>query len=183
MTAEAAGRSVADNGTQDTVVAGIDGLAFSPEAVAEYERILGHYPVRRAALMPVLWLAQREFGWISPAVEAYVARLMELPHSWVEGVTSFYTMYYTRPMGRHHIQVCTNLSCRLRGADAIVSAVRRRLAIRPGETTPDMRFSLDTVECLASCGTAPMLQLDDRYVENLDVASVLELIDRLEEEL
>jgi NADH-quinone oxidoreductase subunit E len=108
---------------------------------------------------------------------------MELPRSWVEGVASFYTMYYTRPMGRHHIQVCTNLSCRLRGADAIVSAVRRRLAIRPGETTPDMRFSLDTVECLASCGTAPMLQLDDRYVENLDVASVLELIDRLEEEI
>ena len=167
-----------DNGTKDN--SGQPG--FSAEAMAEYERILGRYPVPRAALMPVLWLAQKEFGWISPEVEAYIASLMELPRAWVEGVVSFYTMYYTRPMGRHHIQVCTNLSCRLRGADAIVSAVRRRLGIEPGETTADMGFSLDTVECLASCGTAPMLQLGDRYVENLDVGAVLKLIDELEKE-
>lgn len=169
---------MADNGTTD-----ISGQpSFSTEAMAEYERILARYPVPRAALMPVLWLAQREFGWISSEVEAYVASLMELPRAWVEGVVSFYTMYYTRPMGRHHIQICTNLSCRLRGADAIVSAVRRRLGIEPGETTTDMGFSLDTVECLASCGTAPMLQLGDRYVENLNVTAVLELIDELEKE-
>lgn len=169
---------MADNGTKDN--SGQPG--FSAEAMAEYERILGRYPVPRAALMPVLWLAQREFGWISPEVEAYIASLMELPRAWVEGVVSFYTMYYTRPMGRHHIQICTNLSCRLRGADAIVSAARRRLGIEPGETTTDMGFSLDTVECLASCGTAPMLQLGDRYVENLNVTAVLELIDELEKE-
>ena len=169
---------MADNGTTD-----ISGQpSFSTEAMAEYERILARYPVPRAALMPVLWLAQREFGWISPEVEAYIASLMELPRAWVEGVVSFYTMYYTRPMGRHHIQICTNLSCRLRGADAIVSAARRRLGIEPGETTTDMGFSLDTVECLASCGTAPMLQLGDRYVENLNVTAVLELIDELEKE-
>ena len=157
--------------------------SFSAEAMAEYEAILAHYPVRRAALMGVLWLAQREFGWLSPEVQAYVARLMDIPLGWLEGVVSFYSMYYTRPMGRHHIQVCTNLSCRLRGADAIVSAIRRRLGIKPGETTRDMRFSLDTVECLASCDTAPMLQLGDRYVENLDVPSTLELIGRLETEV
>ena len=155
---------------------------FGEQALAEYEEILGRYPVKRAALMPVLWLAQREFGWLSGEVREYVADLMELPLAWVEGVVSFYTMYYRRPMGRHHIQVCTNLSCRLRGADSIVSAVRRRIGIKPGETTRDQRFSFDTVECLGSCGTAPMLQLGDRFVENLDVGGVLDLIDDLEKE-
>ncbi|MFP6627115.1 MAG: NAD(P)H-dependent oxidoreductase subunit E [Deltaproteobacteria bacterium] len=155
-------------------------VAFSEQALAEYHEILTHYPVRRAALMPVLWLAQREFGWLSKDVQAYVAGLMELPMAWLESIVDFYTMYYTRPMGRHHIQVCTNLSCRLRGADNIVSALRRRLGVEPGEITADGKFSLDTVECLGSCGTAPMLQLGSRFVENLSVKTTLELIDGLE---
>ncbi len=158
-----------------------DAVAFSAEALAEYEEILTHYPERRAALMPVLWLAQHEFGWLSPEVQAYVASLMELPVGWVEGVATFYTMYYKRPMGKHHLQVCTNLSCYLRGAEEIIGAVRRRLDIDPGETTSDGKFSLDKAECLGSCGTAPMLQIGDGdYVENLDVDKVLALIDRLE---
>ena len=155
-------------------------VAFSDEALAEYREILTHYPQRRAALMPVLWLAQREFGWISEEVQAYVAELMELPVSWVEGAVTFYTMYYTRPMGKHHIQVCTNLSCQLRGAEEVLSAVKRRLGIEPGQTTPDGEFSLDCVECLASCGTAPVIQLADReYIENLDVDKALALIEKL----
>ncbi len=154
--------------------------AFSEEALAEYREILGRYPQRRAALMPVLWLAQREFGWLSPEVQAYVAGLMELPLAWVEGVVSFYTMFYRRQMGKHHVQVCTNLSCQLRGADEVVSAIRRRLDIGPGETTPDGKFSLDRAECLGSCGTAPVIQIGSgSYVENVDVKSALELIDRL----
>jgi NADH-quinone oxidoreductase E subunit len=155
-------------------------IAFGEDALADYERILERYPQRRAALMPVLWLAQREFGWISPQVQAYVARLMDLPRAWVEGVVSFYTMYYRRPMGRHHVQVCTNLSCMLRGAEEVLSAVRRRLEIEPGETTPDGKFSLDRAECLGSCGTAPVIQLGSGpYVENLTVERALELIERL----
>jgi len=154
--------------------------AFNEDALAEYQRILARYPERRAALMAVLWLAQREFGWIGPDVQAYVAELMELPLAWVEGVVSFYTMYYRRPMGKHHIQVCTNLSCQLRGAEEVVSAVRRKLDIGPGETTPDGKFSLDRVECLGSCGTAPVIQLGaGRYFENVDVEKALELIDKL----
>jgi NADH-quinone oxidoreductase subunit E len=161
--------------------AGAGAVAFGPEAMAEYERILTRYSQRRAALMPVLWLAQREFGWISVEVQAYVATLMELPLAWVEGVVSFYTMYYRRPMGRHHLQVCTNLSCRLRGSDVVLSALRRRLDIEPGETTRDGSFSLDRAECLGSCGTAPVVQIGSgRYVENVDTACVLELVDRLE---
>lgn len=155
-------------------------VAFSEEALAEYQEILTHYPQRRAALMAVLWLAQREFGWISKEVMAYLAGLMELPIAWIEGAVTFYTMYYTRPMGRHHIQLCTNLSCRLRGADEVLSALRRTLAIDPGETTPDGAFSLDRAECLGSCGTAPVIQLGSGpFVESLTIEKVLDLLDRL----
>jgi NADH-quinone oxidoreductase E subunit len=155
-------------------------VSFSEQALAEYHEILGHYPQRRAALMPVLWLAQREFGWISTDVMAYLADLMEIPISWVEGAVTFYTMYYTRPIGKHHIQLCTNLSCRLRGADEVMSALRRSLEIDPGETTADAKFSLDRAECLGSCGTAPVIQLGSGpYVENLTVEKAQELVDRL----
>ena len=155
-------------------------VEFSAEALAEYERILTHYPQRRAALMPVLWLAQREFGWLSTEVQAYVAKLMDLPVAWVEGAATFYTMYYKRPIGKHHLQICTNLSCQLRGADEVLSAVRRRLDIEPGETTSDMEFSLDRAECLGSCGTAPVLQLGSgSYFENLDVDGALALVEQL----
>jgi len=156
-------------------------VAFGDAALAEYQEILARYPERRAALMPVLWLAQREFGWISPRVEDYVAGLMDLPRGWVEGVVSFYTMYWRRPMGRAHLQICTNLSCYLRGAEDIYGAVSRRLDIQAGEVTQDGKFSLERAECLGSCGTAPMLQLSNgRYYENLTVESVLELVGRLE---
>jgi NADH-quinone oxidoreductase E subunit len=155
-------------------------VAFDEKALAEYREILTHYPQRRAALMPVLWLAQREFKWISRDVMAYVAELMELPIAWVEGAVTFYTMYYTRPMGQHHLQVCTNLSCRLRGADEVLSAIRRTLSIEPGETTADGKFSLDRAECLGSCGTAPVLQLGaGPFAESLTVDKALDLVARL----
>jgi NADH-quinone oxidoreductase E subunit len=131
-------------------------------------------------LLPTLWIAQREFGWISPAVEEYVAMLLELPPAHVSSVVSFYTMFYRRPVGRFHLEVCTNLSCRLRGADRVLAAAARKLGIAPGQTTADGLFTLGTVECMASCGTAPMLQLNhDRYYENLDEDAVLKLIDEL----
>ena len=153
---------------------------FSEAALAEYRAILTRYPERRAALMPTLWLAQREFGWLSlPAME-YVAELMELPLAWVTSVASFYTMYWKQPPGRFHLQLCRNLSCALRGAVEIQGAIESRLGIKDGEKTPDGRFSFEEVECLASCGTAPVLQLNNEaYHECLDVARVLALIDRL----
>jgi NADH-quinone oxidoreductase E subunit len=153
---------------------------FSPATLAAYRELLARYPERRAALMPTLWLAQREFGWLSPPVLEYVAELMELPLAWVTSVASFYTMYWKEPKGRWHIQLCRNLSCALRGAGAIQEAVEARLGIRHGERTPDGRFSLEEVECLASCGTAPVLQLNNsQYHENLDVQRTLALIERL----
>jgi NADH-quinone oxidoreductase E subunit len=157
-------------------------IGFSEAALREYAEILTRYPARRAALMPVLWLAQREFGYLSTEVMAYVAGLMELPAAWVASVASFYSMYYKRPMGKHHLQVCTNLPCALVGADGILRCLERRLGIRVGETTPDGRFSLSEVECLASCGTGPMMQANDDYHENLDAARTLEIVDRLARE-
>ena len=156
-------------------------VSFGPKAMAEYQQILARYPERRAALMPVLWLVQREFGWISPSAQRYVAELMELPVAWVEGVVSFYTMYWRRPMGRSHIAICTNLSCYLRGAEDIYDAVCRRTGVAAGEVSADGKWSVERAECLGSCDTAPMLQLNnDRYVENLTVESVTRLLDELD---
>jgi NADH-quinone oxidoreductase E subunit len=155
---------------------------FSPAAKAKFDEIVTRYPIKRAAIMPTLWLAQEEFGWLSTEVLEYVAELLELSPAFVASVASFYTMYYKRPMGRHHVQVCTNLSCALVGADRIVDCLRDRLGIDVGETSADGKFSLSVVECLASCGTAPMLQVNDDYVENLTPERVLELIDRLAHE-
>jgi NADH-quinone oxidoreductase subunit E len=153
---------------------------FSQSALAEYNELLARYPTRQAVLLPTLWIAQREFGWLSEAAQDYVARLMELPPAHVRAVVSFYTMFHRKPVGRYLLDVCTNLSCRLRGADKIVDCIRRRLKIEIGETTSDGRFTLGSVECLASCGTAPMLQLNqDSFIENLTEESTNKLIDEL----
>ncbi|MDX2169736.1 MAG: NAD(P)H-dependent oxidoreductase subunit E [Deltaproteobacteria bacterium] len=154
-------------------------VEFSPAAKAKFETFLTRYPIKRAAIMPTLWLAQEEFGWLSPEVMAYVAGLLELPPAFVASVASFYTMYYKRPVGRHHVQVCTNLSCALRGADEIVDCLRVRLGIGVGGTTSDGQFTLSEAECLGSCGTAPMMQVNDDYWENLTPERTLEIVDRL----
>jgi NADH-quinone oxidoreductase E subunit len=154
-------------------------VRFSPSAQAEFEKIVGRYPVRRAAIMPTLWLAQREFGHLSLEVMEYAAELLELTPAFVASVASFYTMFYKKPMGRNHVQVCTNLSCSLVGADRILACLKKRLGIDIGQTTADGKFSLDQVECLASCGTAPMMQINDDYWENLTPELTLEIVDRL----
>jgi len=152
---------------------------FSDSALAEYREILTRYPERRAALMPTLWLAQREFGWLSLPVQEYVAELMEIPFSWVASVVSFYTMYWKEPKGRWHLQVCVNLSCALRGAGELCEVITRRLGIAPGQRTADGRFSFEEVECLASCGTAPVMQVSNaEYHERLDPAALEALLDR-----
>ena len=164
----------------DDRATGSEAVKFSEEALREHLELLGHYPTRQAALIPTLWIAQREFGWISPAAEHYVAQLLDLPPSHIRAVVSFYTMFYTKPVGRWHLEVCTNVSCWQRGSTRIVDCISKKLGIKPGETTADGKFTLSTVQCLASCGTAPMLQLNhDRFIENLTPESTLQLIDEL----
>ncbi|MGD9762224.1 MAG: NADH-quinone oxidoreductase subunit NuoE [Candidatus Binatia bacterium] len=157
-------------------------VQFSPAAQAKFEQYLSRYPIKRAAIMPTLWLAQEEFGWLSDEVIEYVADLLELTPAFVASVASFYTMYYRRPVGKHHVQVCTNLSCVLRGADDIVDCLRTHLRIGLGHTTEDGLFTLSEVECLGSCGTAPMMQINDDYWENLSPERTLEIVDRLARE-
>lgn len=156
---------------------------FSAAALAEYQDILTRYPTRRAALMPTLWLAQREFGWLSQPVMEYVSTLMELPLAWVSSCASFYTMYWKKPVGRYHLQICRSLSCELRGARRLITAVEDRLGIHDGQVTPDGRFSLEEVECLASCGTAPCMQLNNEaYHENLTLEALMAMIDGFQAE-
>jgi NADH-quinone oxidoreductase subunit E len=138
---------------------------------AEFERrvdeIVAKYPQPKAALLPVLWEVQEAKGSIDLESEEWVASRLGVAASHVHGCVTFYTMYKQKASGRYHIQVCTTLSCMLRGSDELVRHLEGRLGIKTGETTPDGKFSLVRVECLGSCGTAPMFQLNDDYHENL----------------
>ncbi|MGH7832984.1 MAG: NADH-quinone oxidoreductase subunit NuoE [Candidatus Binatia bacterium] len=142
-------------------------VQFSQAALKEFEETVSRYPKREAAMIPVLYLAQREFGYLSPEAIEYVAELMGLSPARVYGVVTFYTMLYRKPVGKHHVQVCRTLPCALKGAEKITELLKARLGIGVGETTGDGRFTLSEVECLASCGTAPMMQVNDDYYEDL----------------
>jgi len=154
-------------------------MQFSEQARIEYEGILARYPKPEAAIKVVLALAQREFGSISDEVEQYLSGLMGLHVSQIHAVATFYTLFNTKPTGKHHIQVCRNLSCSLLGAEHIVDHLQRALDVPVGGTTKDGVFTLSTVECLGSCGTAPMMQIDDTYYENLTPGRVDQIIDEL----
>jgi NADH-quinone oxidoreductase subunit E len=155
-------------------------VEFSPETYKKFEEIISRYPRREAAMLPVLYLAQQEFGYLSQEAIGYVAKIMEQPPARVHGVVSFYTMLYMKPIGRHHIQVCRTLPCALGGAEKITGFLKKSLGIQVGETTGDGRFTLSEVECLASCGTAPMMQINDDYYENLTEEKVTDILKSLE---
>jgi NADH-quinone oxidoreductase E subunit len=142
-------------------------VAFSDTARRELEAVLARYPDKEAAILPALHLAQREFGYVSDEAIVYVATLLGFTPARIEGVATFYTMYNRKPVGKYHLQICRNLSCSLLGAEHLIEHVSKKLGIQPGETTPDGKFTLSKVECLGSCGTAPVLQLNDDYHEDL----------------
>jgi NADH-quinone oxidoreductase E subunit len=154
-------------------------LEFSPATLKKFEATVSRYPKKEAAMLPVLYLAQQEFGYLSPEAIEYVARIMGLSPARVHGVVSFYTMLNMKPIGRHHVQVCRTLPCALKGAAKITSFIKKTLGIDVGQTTGDGRFTLSEVECLASCGTAPMMQINDDYFENLTEEKVTAIIDGL----
>ena len=154
-------------------------LEFSPVAVEKFNEIVARYPKTEAAMLPVLYLAQQEFGFIGSEAIDYVAKMMGQAPARVYGVVSFYTMFNMKPIGRHHIQVCRTLPCALRGAERVTTQIKKALGIEPGQTTADGRFTLSEVECLASCGTAPMMQVNDDYYENLTEDKISEILDSL----
>lgn len=155
------------------------GFALKPEREKELEQIVARYPIRQAAVIPVLHLCQEQEGWISDEVIQWVAERLNVPAAHVKGVVTFYTLFNQHPVGKHQVWVCRTLPCALRGADSILQHCERRLGISQGETTKDGKVTLRTAECLASCGTAPMIQVDRTYHENLTIADVDRILDKL----
>ncbi|TVR83078.1 MAG: NADH-quinone oxidoreductase subunit NuoE [Rhodospirillales bacterium] len=157
-------------------------FTFSAENLKAARDVIAKYPEGRqaSAVMPLLDLAQRQNGgWLSPAAIEYIADFLEMPRIRVWEVATFYTMYKLEPVGRHHVQVCTNLPCWLRGSDAILGTCREHLGIRVGETSEDNLFTLSEVECLGACVNAPMMQIGDDYYEDLSPDSVRAILDDL----
>ena len=154
-------------------------LAWSENARAEVAEALSRYPVKRSAVLPVLWIAQREWGWLPSAALRLVAESIGLPESEVFGIATFYTMFNMKPVGRHHLQICMTLSCSLMGSDRLLKHLEKKLGVGHGETTPDGRFTLRRVECLAACGAGPCMQVGFDYHENLDERKVDALLERL----
>ncbi len=157
----------------------LEPIRLGEAARAEIDQALARYPNRRSAVMPVLWALQRQLGWLPPAALRLAAKTVELPETEVFGVATFYTMFNLRPVGRHHLQVCMTLSCSLMGADRLFRHLEQKLGIGHGETTRDGRFTLRRVECLAACGGAPCMQVNDDYHEDLDEAKVDRLLETL----
>jgi NADH-quinone oxidoreductase subunit E len=150
---------------------------FTFVSTKKVKKILSQYPDKQSATLPLLHLAQLENGYISGAVINTVADLVDCHPAVVMDCVSFYTMLYTKPQGRHLIQVCQTLSCSLNGADALVDHVTDKYGIKPGETTEDGRFTLMKVECLGSCGTAPVVQINKEYHEGLSQKLIDELLE------
>lgn len=159
-------------------------LAFSEKTEAQFRELVARYPEdqRQAALLPTLWLAQEEWGWLSPEVMRYVAERIGVTPAHVLGVATFYTMFLTEKPGEHLLEVCTSVSCCMTGGRETLRSLCDKLGIEPGETTPDGKFTVRAAECLGSCDTSPMMQVDnDVYVENLTEAKLDELITELKD--
>jgi NADH-quinone oxidoreductase E subunit len=152
---------------------------FSSESQQRIEKILSRYPNKMAACLPLLYVAQEELGHLSKEAMDLVAETLELPLSHVYGVATFYTMFNKEPVGRYHIQACTNVSCMLCDGYQVLARLEQKLGIKPGETTKDGLFTLNEVECLAYCGTAPAVQINDDIHELVSPDKVDDLIDEL----
>jgi len=152
---------------------------FPPEVEAEMDRHLAKYPVKRSAILPLMFIVQRERGgYLDPPGVAYLADRLGVRITDIWEVATFYSMINTEPVGKYHLQICKTLSCRIMGEPKITERACSRLGIKPGETTADGQFSVSLVECLGSCGTAPMMQLGFDYYENLTEEKVDEIIDK-----
>jgi NADH-quinone oxidoreductase E subunit len=157
----------------------VTGFKFTEENLRQIDEILKKYPLKKPAVMPVLYLAQEQNGFISNEVIKTVADTLEITPEEVLGVVTFYTMYHQKPVGKFHIQVCTNVSCMLRGGYELYDKVKEKLGIDNMQVTEDKIFSLEEVECMGSCGTAPMIAVNEDYYENLTKEKVVEILDSL----
>jgi len=150
-----------------------------PDLYDEIQGIAAQYPVRRSAVLPALRLAQERHGWLPPEAFREVAEALELTPAYCQAVASFYDMFHLEPVGRHMVEVCTNVSCALVGAQRTLEAFERELGIKAGETTPDGEVTLRTVECAGGCGYAPVVAVDHRYREPVKPEDVPGIVEEL----
>lgn len=147
-------------------------LTLDEKSKKEIADQLTRYPRKQSALIPALHIAQKQFGYISGEVMDCIASELGLPPSEVRAVTTFYTMFNLKPVGKYHVQVCQNLTCSMLGAEELLTYLEKKLGIACGQTTSDGKFTLSRVECLGACGTAPVMQINDQYYENLTASGI-----------
>ncbi len=150
---------------------------FSETVLKEIGDIRVRYPDRRSALLPALYIAQREMGWLSQDAMVSVAKALNLPEAVVRGTASFYSMFKNKPVGRHVIQLCTNISCMILGAEKLVDFLGTKYGVKPGNTSEDGRFSLVIMECIGACGTAPAMLVNEDFHENLTEKNLVEILE------
>ena len=150
---------------------------FNETVLKEIDEIKGRYPDSRSALLPSLYVAQREFGWLSHEAMSYVARTLNLPEAMVRGTASFYSMFKHKEAGRHLIQLCTNVSCMILGAERLVDFLRTKYGMEPDNTTQDGRFSLVIMECIGACGTAPAMLVNTDFYDSLTEKRIEEILE------
>ncbi len=152
---------------------------LTEENLKKTEEIRKRYPASQAALLPILWIAQDQDGWISEEMMRYVGKLLDLPYGHILGVVTFYSMYHSKKQGKYHLEVCTNVSCMLRGSDKILEAIEHRCGVKPGQTSADGKWTVSEVECMGACGGAPMLSIGEEYYENLTPKKTEDLLSSL----
>ena len=158
-----------------------EAFAFTPENLERARAAVAKYPEgkQQSAIMELLHIAQDQCGWLPTAAIVYCADLLEMPHIRAFEVASFYTLYHRRPVGRHHVQVCTSISCCLRGGDELLQACKRKMGVEAGEVTPDGLFSVEEVECIGACVNAPAVQINHDTYEDLTPERMEEILDAL----
>ena len=152
---------------------------FNEENEKKFNELLKRYPNKASLSLPSLWMVQYQEGSISEDAMIYLAEKLDTTPIDIQSIASFYTMFDLKPVGKYHIQVCKTLSCKLCGSQEIRNHLEKRLGIKFGQSTKDMKFTLSEVECLGSCGTAPVMQLNDDYIENLTIEKLDEVLDKL----
>lgn len=150
---------------------------LSPAGLESVKKELGRYEDKMSAIIPSLYIAQKEnHGYISEAVIRHLSQVMEIPESRINEVFKFYSMFNQKPVGKYHVQVCGTLSCHINGAQDLISHLCKELKVKPNQVTEDGKFSISRVDCLGSCGTAPMMQINETYHENLTKDSAMNIL-------
>jgi NADH-quinone oxidoreductase E subunit len=150
---------------------------LSESAIKELEEIRVKYPNSRSALLPALYIAQREYGWLSPEAMQAVSSALNIPPAIVKGVSTFYAMFKHKPMGKHLIQVCTNISCMILDSESLVDFLKKKYGLEEGGTTTDGRFSLIIMECIGGCDVAPVMLVDNDFYGNLNEERMVEILE------